>query len=706
MATLEKIRSKSVLLFVVIIVALLAFILGDLINSGQAYFGTGTTVAEAGDATVEYTEYSNRLNAMSEQYRNAQQAPDNDVLAQQVINEIIIGQLLEKEYADLGIVVTNKELSQALTGETPHPAAMQFISSVSQQLQLPTVSGMEVYQAMMNPAKYGQPAEFGDQLRQYWASLEVQVEESMKNEKFNKLMLGLFTANNLDAKNLFNDVATTRHISYAIKPLASIADNDSLITDADRKTAWEEIKNDYRLTEPVRSVDYIYARVEPSQADRLAGQQAIEDALMALNASDNLDAVSSNSKFVVNRASATKEQITDKKLVEYIDTAVVNQTAIIKKIDDSYTLAKLMGISNGIDSLNVSMLGRIDQGSLDSLLTEVKGGAKFASLIDGEKVAGQDSLWTSLIGEGIDAGLKAALTNNTIGEPFIFTDSINGQAIQTLYCVNKRHAAVPVYDIAMIEYTVDPSQETLNNLSAGLSTYVSNNSSAADFAANATEAGFTVRNAQVTASSAQLAGLSDTRPVIKWVMNAKKGQVMPVYQDSKGSYYLVAAVKDVYDGEYLPWNAEAVASRVETVALRNKKGAMLTERYAGQANDIAGYAKLMEVEPQKGDAIFTAPMLGTIGFNESVLQGAIASAEKGKLVGPIVGNTGVIVFTVDGEDVQGREYTFEEYSNQFNRSLGLGNMQLLQSPNYMLQLLLGNEEVKNHSLNFVQQFGE
>lgn len=38
MATLEKIRSKSVLLFVIIIVALLAFILGDFLTSGRTYF--------------------------------------------------------------------------------------------------------------------------------------------------------------------------------------------------------------------------------------------------------------------------------------------------------------------------------------------------------------------------------------------------------------------------------------------------------------------------------------------------------------------------------------------------------------------------------------------------------------------------------------------------------------------------------------------
>ena len=38
MAALEKIRSKSVMLLIVIGVALLAFIIGDFLNSGRSFF--------------------------------------------------------------------------------------------------------------------------------------------------------------------------------------------------------------------------------------------------------------------------------------------------------------------------------------------------------------------------------------------------------------------------------------------------------------------------------------------------------------------------------------------------------------------------------------------------------------------------------------------------------------------------------------------
>ena len=52
MATLEKIRKRSVLLLVIIGAALVAFIIGDFLNSGRNIFGDGTTVAKAKKSTI------------------------------------------------------------------------------------------------------------------------------------------------------------------------------------------------------------------------------------------------------------------------------------------------------------------------------------------------------------------------------------------------------------------------------------------------------------------------------------------------------------------------------------------------------------------------------------------------------------------------------------------------------------------------------
>ncbi|MBO5267453.1 MAG: SurA N-terminal domain-containing protein [Muribaculaceae bacterium] len=705
MATLEKIRSKSVLLFVIIIVALLAFILGDFLTSGRTYFGGGTTVAKAGKAKVDYHDYQNRLNLVSEQQRNQANAPDNDDLSQQVIQRLLLEKMMENEYRDLGIVVTDAELSDALTGSAPHPAAQQFIYTMSQSLGLPAPSGQAVYDAMMNPQKYGLPAEAGAQLKQYWAGLESDLEQLMLQEKFDRLVNGLFTANMLDAENLYNDVAITRHIQYAAKPIASVTDEQVEVTDADRRAAWSENKEMYRLNEPVRSIDYIMVRIEPSQADRVAGTKEVEDALMALNAGQGTDMVASNSKFVVNHGTSTRARLTDNRLKSFVDTAKVGEAVILNNSGDKFTIVKLLGVSSAVDSINISMMGRADGGSLDSLLAEVNAGKSFAELIDGDKVQGQDSTWTTLAAPNIPADIKAALENNAVGSAFVLTDTIQGQPASTLYRINRRHTPVSVYEIAQIEYTIDPSQETLTKLSGDLHTFVSNNSSAKDFADNAAAAGYTVLSSAVSASSSHVANAADSRPAVKWLMNAKKGQVMPVYQDNKQTYLLTAAVKNIYDDDYLPYNADLIADQISAQALKDKKAAKLVDEYKGKASDVAGYAKLMGVEPQTGDAMFNSPMLASLGFGESLLQGAIAAAQQGQVTGPLEGNTAVVVFVVTGQDKSGREYKFEEYANQFNRQLGIAGTRPMQDFQ-RFALLLGNDKIENNSLNFIQGFGE
>lgn len=703
MATLEKIRQHQVLLFVVIIVALLAFILGDFLTSGRTYFGSGTTVAKAGNAKVEYTEYQNRVSAASENQRNSQRSVDNDDLSQQVLQQLLLEKLTKQEYEDLGLVVTDSELSEALTGDMPHPAAQQFIYSVSQQLGLPAPSGQLVYDAVMNPAKYGLPAEAAPQLKQMWASAEAAVEEAMLQQKFDRLMAGLFTANQLDAKSLYDDMATTRKFSYVTKNYSSIPDDSITITDADRRAAWQKDKAMYRLTEPGRAIDYIMVRIEPSQADRLAAQKEVEDAVLALNNSNGTDAVAANSHFVVNTYNAPASRINDNRLKSFVDTASVGTAVVLTNTGDNYSIAKLLGKTNEIDSINISMIARADQGSLDSLLSLVQGGSSFAELIDGTTVIGQDSTWASLAVAGIPESVKTALESNAVGSAFILTDTIQGQTASTLYRINKRRAAVPVFEVASISYAVDPSQETLSQLSNDLNTYVANNSSAADFSANAAEAGYAVQQAFVSASSAHVANASDSRPAVKWIMDAKKGKVMPVYQDNKQTYLLAVAVTDTFNDDYVPFNSPLIADQIDTNARKAKKAQMLKDRYAGKAEDLVGYAKLMGTEVRTGDARFTAPNLATLGFGESALQGAVAAAEQGKIVGPVEGNNAIVIFAVTGEDSQGREYTFEEYANQFNRQLGLGRA--LQ-PQQRFNLLLGKDKIKNNSLNFVRGIGE
>ena len=699
MATLEKIRKKSALLFIIIIVALLAFILGDFLTSGRTYFGHPTTVAKAGGVTVEYQDYQQRLAQAGEQLRNQGRDYSNDVLTQTVIQGLLTEQLLKKEYNDLGIKVTDKELSEALTGEHPHPAAQQMIYYLSQQLGLPEISGSVIFDAIQNPAKYGLPAEAGQQLRSIWSDQEKNVEAAMLNQKFMSLVNGLYTYNKLDAKNFYDDNAVSRHISYVNKDIAGVPDEAIEFSDADVKAYWESEKENYRIPEETREIQYIYVPIEPSRADRIEGQNAVENAVVALNEKPGTEGVAADSRFVVSTERVPLSAIRDNNLSKFVKENPIGTAAVINRESDTYTIAKVLETSTGIDSINISMLQAAPEVNLDSILATITPSTALASLSNGSNIAGQDSVWTSLEVTGIDAKVRDALANATIGKAFILTDSIQGNAVSAIYRVNKRNSPKDFYDLAVIEFTVDPSQETLSDLSTALRTYVSNNSSADEFEKNATDAGYSLLSDQVSNSSVGIGNAHESRRFVKWAMDAKKGQVSPLLQDDRQSYLLAVAVQDIYN-DYLPYTSPAINTRLTTQARNAKKAEKLLADYAGKANDIEGYSKLMNAEVAEGNVNITTPTLLSVGVGESALQGAIAAAPQGKLVGPVKGNRGVMVFEVKQIDTDNRPYNEAEYGNRFNSTFGLA-----RRPNTLV-LLLGSDKIDNRSLNFVQAVGE
>ena len=699
MATLEKIRNKSVLLFVIIIVALLAFILGDFLTSGRTYFGSPTTVAKAAGVTVEYQDYQNRLTQTGEQLRNQGRDYSNDVLSQTVVQGLLTEKLLQKEYNELGINVTDKEISEALTGPNMHPAAYQMVMYLSQQLQLPEVSGAAVYDAMVNPAKYGLRPQAGEELRRIWANQEKEMEATMLNEKFMSLITGLYTYNKLDAKSFYDDNATTRHIEFVSVDAANVGDDQIEFSDADVQALWNSQKQNYRLDEETREVNYIYVPIEPSQADRIEAQQIVENAVVALNETEGTQGVANNPAFVVNNVNVPRSAVRDNRLKTFLSEHNAGEAAVIAQDNDVYTIAKLNAITTGIDSINISMVQAIPGTSLDSIAALINSGKSAAEISDGSSVQGQDSVWTPLEGIGLTDRMKNALATAAIGKAFVVTDTIQGQPVEGVYKVNKRNAPVNHYDIATIEYTVDPSQATIDKITGDLRTYVSNNSSAADFVANAEAADYAVLTDQVSASSTGIGNAAESRRFVKWALDAKKGQVSPMLQDDKQSYVIAMAVSDVYK-DFMPWTSAAVSNQLRAQARNSKKADKLVADYTGKANDVAGYADVMKSEKMEGDVAISGVMPVSIGFAESGIQGAIAAAPKGKLVGPIKGNRAVVVFEVTDINTDNRPFTEVEYGQRFNQTFGLSRR------NNPLPMLLGADKVDNRSLNFVQAVGE
>lgn len=692
MATLEKIRSKSVLLLIIIGAALIAFIIGDFFTSGRTLFGTGTTVAKVDGNSIDVQDFQRQVEQASQQAMSSGRKIDNAMLQQQVLNGMIAEKLFREEMDKLGLVVTDAELSEAMLGR-----GSAMLNNMLRQQGVE--SAAQLHDMAFNPVKYQLDEAQAAQLRQYWLSLEKQTEEQLLSAKFQNLFMGTLVANQLDAKALYDENAATTHVAYVNKPFSSLLDSDErfAVSDSEIEKEWGAHKARYAIPEQLRAIDYISVEIVPSTEDITAAEKRVEDAIANLNAQPDLEGVADMTDFVADRRKVVSTSLTDTRVKAFADSAAVGKAALISRMGNDFTLAKLFGRSSEVDSVNIDMvMVEGDKAKVDSVITALNSGTTIAEIGKNDAVRGaQDSIWVSMVDPSTATVRDAILSANT--GVFFNPDTTGVAGGAQLIRVNRRKAPVSVVDVAVVTFTAEPSNATINGLQTKLQNYINTNDNAKAFAENALEAGYQAFPTTVSASTPQITGLPDTRGVISWAMDAKKGSVSKIFGDEQTGRFVVAALKDVYD-DYTPARDPQVKQML-TAKLRNdKKAAALIEQYQGKAKDLAGYAQLMEVKVDSTTVNFGQINPFFPGFAGPEAAARASVAQKGELVGPMQGLNGVVVMQIVGVDTEGRPYDFNENAILYARTRGA---QVLG--NNLNAVLLGNKKVQNNILKFFRE---
>lgn len=684
MSTLEQIRQRPILIISILGLALLLFILTAVDRPGEL-FTDSHTVAKIDGEKIDYMDFQKRVEQQQEQlqqrgYTNADIAQIQEYVLQQMINEA----LMKKEYQRLGLVVTDQELSQAMLGSTPHP----YVAQMAQSMGIPSVQMF--HDAAFNPTKNGIDQQQATQLQQAWIALEKDTEEMLLQQKFINLFNGILTANKLDAKAVYEGNALTSTIAYVKKDLSSLKDEEFPVSDAEINELYKEEKNRYRIDEPQHQVSYIAVDITPSSEDLAAAQKEVEDAIMGLRINEGTDAVNSNPHFYVNRLSSPESSLTPA-LKKVVPAMAVDSTTMVSFIDNQYTIAKLLDTTTAVDSVLLDVAFISETANADSIIGSLNAGTMAADLGDAI-LQHQDSVWVSLLNPGMTT-MKDELTTAETGKYFA-PENNNGQKGMTVR-IRTRKAPVTVYDVAEITYDVVPSSATINKLNSDLRAYLAANTTADKFASEASQAGYSVLNATVTPSTLSINGLSESRGAAKWVLGAKKGQVSGIFNNDRDSRLLAVAVTDIYDGDFIPATNDQVRNYLTNKARNAKKANKLIADYKGKGNSVAEYATAMQAKTDTTNVTFGQAYVRNFGMNESTLLANVATATKGKTVGPIALNNSVVVFEVVNVNEQGRAFDFENDALVFNQREGAQSFQRTL-PN----VLRGNKEVKNRIQEF------
>ncbi|MBP3890030.1 MAG: SurA N-terminal domain-containing protein [Muribaculaceae bacterium] len=691
MATLEKIRSKSVLLLVIIGAALIAFIIGDFFTSGRTLFGTGTTIAKVGGQKIDIREFQDRLEAANHQMQQSGRNIDNAVLQQQVLDQLIAESLYKQEIEDLGLTVSDAELTNAMVGN-----GSAYLDQMVRS-QMGVNSASELHDMAYNPSKYGITEQQAQQLRAYWLDLEKQVEQSLLQQKFQNLFAGTLVANELDAKSLYDDNNHVANIVFAQKAFTSVPDSEiGEISDAEIKARYEKERKRFAINEEMRRISYVNVPIIPSAEDRAAAQKRVDEAIAALTAMPETQGLAEMTDFVVNRQTSSLGNMRDNRLKEFLQASSDSAVKVINNTGDAYTIAKMIRRSSDVDSVNIDVIAIAgSKAERDSIINGLNGGTlKFEDVAAGNNVQGsQKDLWLSLL-DPQASQLKETVTGAAQGvyfSPDTLAASQGGRIIR----VNQVKAPVTVYDYALVTYTVDPSNATINKLLQGLDKFLADNKTAEAFNANAEKAGYVLQNANITVSTPQVGGIEDSRNAVSWAMNAKKGQVSDVLGGEDAGHFMAVALDDIYNDAYAPYSDPTVREYIVRQITNDKKAEKLMAQYKGKAKDVAGYAALMGTQADTTSVSFGQFMIPKIGMGESALTAKASVAKAGQLVGPMQGNQGVVVFSVTSVNDEGRPYNFTESSTQYLRARGA-----IALSQQLTNILRGKEKVQNNILKF------
>src|SRR6476660_7845819 len=123
MSIIQNIRDKAAWIIIgAIALALIAFVVQDGFRSKSLFSGSDNSVGVINGNKVDAIEFQQRINAAEEQYRAAGY-PLNDMMRQNIReslwNEYVENSIMTDHYDELGIGVSDKELSDILYGQNP-----------------------------------------------------------------------------------------------------------------------------------------------------------------------------------------------------------------------------------------------------------------------------------------------------------------------------------------------------------------------------------------------------------------------------------------------------------------------------------------------------------------------------------------------------------------------------------------------------------
>ena len=661
MAAIGKIRSWGPTLVIVIGLALFAFIAEEMFRSCEA--SKNQQRQQIGEVLGEkinvqefqalYDEYQQVIK-MTQGRDNLSEDEQNQV-KDQVWNTFVNNKIIEAEAEKLGLTVTDEEMQNMLR-EGTNPMLMQT-PFVNQQTGRFDASQLTKF---INDYKNNQNAQLSEQYKtiyDYWKFIEKNLRQQTLMQKYQALLSSCLLSNPVSAKTAYEAQSQESNILLAALPYNSVKDDEIQVSDADLKAKYNEEKEMFKQIMESRDIKYVDFQVTASQSDRDALMKTMQDASQKLQSgAAPAEIVRKAQSQIPYIGLPVNSRALPSDIARRVDSMAVGQTTAPFETtsDNTLNVVKLISKQQLPDSVEFRMIqvgGATEeaaQKTADSIYMALKTGVPFDSIA---KKYGQtgDKQWltsaqyqnsTSMDNDSKEYLL--ALNTLPAGELKNLKFSQGNVIVQ----VTDRRAMTTKYDLAVIKHTIDFSKQTYSDAYNKFSQFVSENTTIEALEKNAAAQGYSVRERNdIVNSEHNVVGIRATRETMKWIFDAKPGQVSPLYECGSNDHLLVVALTKVHPAGYR--DLDGVKEEIKQQVIRDKKFEVLKNKLSGVKSVADAKAKGAVVDSVKQVSFSSPAFIQATGSSEPALAGAVAATKAGEFhAAPVKGNGGAFVFQV------------------------------------------------------------
>ena len=689
MAVLEDIRQRSGLLLIVIGVAMLAFILGDFMQSQRSGFSGNPYIGEISQKEILGEDFElrvqERVNNLKAQNQDPNLTFDDEALSSirdQIWNEYIQEYVMQSQFDELGIDIIDKEWFELIQGENVHSQ----IASIP-DFQNPNTGNFDpdimvgfLKRIVDNP---------NDPSRSFWIEYQDNMYNILLNEKYNSLVFKGSFVTSIEAKNDYNENIRSATFNYVSIPLNAIQDSMIQVSEKEIKKYYKQNINNYQEKEESNDIDFVQFLVEASTEDDLNTKRDLESIKEDF-------ANHSNPAFFANRNSERDNAyfyFSSSKLFEdttwnsLLDMQEGEVLGPYKTQDGAYRISRIIESESRPDSIQVRHImmtpsQEMNLEVIDSILNackiEVENGKDFGLLAQKysqDKVSsirgGELSYWISENPTKLCSGQQKLINYNFENAAFELNQEelkiVNTGSALHLIQVIKRSRSADKYKVGYIDFFVSPGDLTYKNYWKQATDFAGEllSNSSVTFDSLVFMKDYLKRNAsKVRLNQQNVRGLNDSRILVQWMNNSQEGEVSKVLEI--GNSFVVAKLVKKYKEGDIP--LEDVREEVIAKIKRKKKYELVKEKIAS-ASSLEDIAKIYEINVVKENSANMKNLVLDESSYEPELMGAVFGAEANKISSLIEGRNSFFVVMKNQEDEYKQTGDFSQQRDQIVQSM-------------------------------------